>query len=138
MEALAERERFEEAAHARDRLRALAEAMRRDRTQRWLIGAGELRLRDRGGTEIRLVGGSLARGPNAVAPIPDPCPRERADELAAVRSWLAASGASIESADRPPAEPVDGGAELDALLTRLRARTDDDGSRSRGPRRARR
>jgi DNA polymerase-3 subunit epsilon len=136
MDALARQERFEEAALARDRLRALVEAIRRDRTQRWLVGAGELRLRDGDGAEIRLVGGSLTRGSKAGgnSPIPTPCPRERADELAAVRSWLAASRASIEWADRPPAESVDGGAAMHALLARLRARGDDDGPRSRRPR----
>ena len=37
MAALADHERFEEAAHARDRLRALVEALQRARHDRWLV-----------------------------------------------------------------------------------------------------
>ncbi len=127
MDDLARQERFEEAALARDRLRALAEALRRNRTDRWLLRAGELRLRDAGGAPLHLRGGSLV-GDGGAVPIPDPCPRERADELAAVRSWLAASRPAVEAAERPPSEPVDGGRELHALLSRLRAQREADGS----------
>jgi DNA polymerase-3 subunit epsilon len=126
MDRLAARERFEEAALARDRIRALAEALRRERTHRWLLGAGELTLRDTAGAPLRLVGGSLVRGDRAV-PIRHPPPRERADELAAVRSWLAASAIAVERAERPPSEPVDGGARLYAILLRLRSARDEPG-----------
>jgi len=120
MDELARHERFEEAALARDRVRALAEALRRDRTHRWLLDAGELRLRGAEGQPLRLVNGSLVRGDHTV-PIPAPPPRERADELAAVRSWLTAAPLVLEDAERPPSEPVDGGARLHAILARLRA-----------------
>jgi hypothetical protein len=120
MDDLARQERFEEAALARDRIGALAEALRRDRTHRWLLGSGELHLRDASGARIRLIGGALVRG-DQTAPIPDPPPRERADELAAVRSWLAAASIALERVEHPPSEPVEGGALLDAILARLRA-----------------
>jgi hypothetical protein len=116
---LAARERFEEAALARDRLWALAEGLGRSRVDSWLLGSGELALRDPGGALVRLVGGSLARGDPAT-PIPSPCPRERADELSAVRAWLTRNHIHLEHAARPLAEPVDGGAELHRLLARLR------------------
>jgi DNA polymerase-3 subunit epsilon len=124
MDDLAARQRFEEAALARDRVRALAEALRRERTHRWLLGSGELRLRDPAGTLVRLLGGSLVRGDHAV-PIPHPLPRDRADEVAAVRSWLATSAVAVERADRPPSEPVNGGARLHAVLSRLRSARED-------------
>jgi hypothetical protein len=38
----------------------------------------------------------------------------------------------LEHADVPPAEPVDGGAEIQRLLVRLRARERDGGPRGRG------
>jgi DNA polymerase-3 subunit epsilon len=129
MDDLAQQERFEEAALARDRVRALAEGLRRERTHRWLLDAGELRLRDAEGAPLRLLNGSLVRGDHA-APIPSPPPRERADELAAVRSWLSASPVALEHVERPPSEPVDGGARLHALLSRLRGARED---RERGP-----
>jgi DNA polymerase-3 subunit epsilon len=124
MDDLARQERFEEAALARDRIRALAEALRRERIHRWLLDAGELRLRDAEGAPLRLVNGSLVRGGHAT-PIPAPPPKDRADELAAVRSWLAASAVALEHVERPPSEPVDGGARLHALLGRLRGARED-------------
>lgn len=118
MHRLAKHERFEEAAQARDRLRALAEALARARADEWLLGSGELVLQDDHGHRLRLVGGSLVRDGSA-PPVPRPCPRERADELAAVRTWLLRNPVRVEHADRPPAEPVDGGAALHRLLERL-------------------
>jgi DNA polymerase III subunit epsilon len=132
MDELARQERFEEAVLARDRIRALAEALRRERIHRWLLDAGELRLRDADGAPLRLVNGSLVRGGHAT-PIPAPPPKERADELAAVRSWLATAPLALEDVERPPSEPVDGGARLHALLGRLRAAREE-----RQPERARR
>ncbi len=119
MNDLAAQERFEEAALSRDRLRALAEALARGRTDAWLQSAGRLELRDRGGHAFRLAGGALVDGDHD-APIPRPCPRERADELAVVRSWLAHNPARVERADAPPSEPVDGGAALHRVLARFR------------------
>ena len=59
------------------------------------------------------------RGPDPVE-LSLPCPRDRADELAAVRSWLRRSPVRLERADGIVAEPVDGGAALHVLLERLR------------------
>jgi DNA polymerase-3 subunit epsilon len=126
--ALARAERFEEAALARDRVRALAEALRRGRLDRWLVGAGRLVVRDRTGS-VRFAAGSLVRDGEEPDPLSHPPPRERADELAAVRSWLAASDVRLEAADRAPAEPVAGGAALHRLLDRLRAADRADASR---------
>jgi hypothetical protein len=119
MVALAGQERFEEAGLVRDRLRALADGLYRRRQESWLVGAGALVLRDRDGTPLPFHGGALLCGDGA-APITLPCPRDRADELAAVRSWLARHPARLEAAEVPPAEPVDGGVQLARLLARLR------------------
>lgn len=119
MRALAEQERFEEAALARDRLRVLAEALVRARTDRWLLGHGHLVLRDGQGNRLRLRDGSLVRKGEG-GPITHPCPRDRADELGALRAWIANNPVRIESADTPPCEPVDGGAALFVLLATLR------------------
>jgi hypothetical protein len=90
-------------------------------------------LRTSDGRTLRLSGGSLLRGDGS-EPIPLPCPRERADELSAVRSWLSRNAVTVEDAETPPQEPVAGGAELHSLLARLRAveRHDADGFRDRG------
>jgi len=129
--ALAEQERFEEAALARDRLRALAEALERARRDRWLLAPGELQLRDGSGAPIRMRDGALVRSGDE-EPVPSPPPRDRADEVAAVRAFVARHPIRLEHADVPPAEPVDGGAEIHRLLARLRARERDGGPRGRG------
>jgi DNA polymerase-3 subunit epsilon len=116
MHRLARAERYEEAAAARDRLRALAAALRRDRQERWLVEAGTLALEVAGGRRLTLEGGALARAGRPADPIALPCPRERADELSAVRSWLARNPVRILACDRPLAEPVDGGARLERIL----------------------
>jgi DNA polymerase III subunit epsilon len=118
MRALAADERFEEAAAARDRLRAVAEALARDRTNAWLLSS-DLLLRDADGNRIELRHGSLVRDGVAV-PVELPCPRERADEVAAVRTYLARGGLTIERADGDVAERIDGGVVLARLLARLR------------------
>jgi DNA polymerase-3 subunit epsilon len=117
---LAAEERYEEAALARDRLRALAEGLARSRADGWLVGAGSIVLRDAGGNRVRFRGGALLRTDDE-EPIPLPCPRDRADELAAVRSWLARNPVQVEETERPPAEAVVGGSALHAILARLRA-----------------
>src|SRR3989475_11161012 len=89
MDGLAADERFEEAALARDRLRSIAESLWRLRIDRWLT-AGRLVLRGPGGERLELIEGALARGGEpAPEPIGSPAPPERADEPAAVRSWIA-------------------------------------------------
>ena len=65
---------------------------------------------------IRLHGASIA-GDDTLGPIALPCPRERADELSAVRSWIAAQrDLRVEHVDVPPAEQVDGGREIARVL----------------------
>ena len=56
----------------RDRLRALADALARERIDAWLVGAGPLAVRDGAGATIRFVEGSLVRGDEA-EPLPVPC-----------------------------------------------------------------
>jgi hypothetical protein len=72
---------------------------------------------------LRLRHGALVRSDAVEAPLGSPCPRERADELGALRAWIARNGPTIESTDVPLAEPVDGGSRLNHLLARLRAGT---------------
>jgi len=121
MTRLAAQERFEQAANARDRLHALAEAIARGRQDRWLIGSGRLRLRSGDGSDVVIAGGSLAAEPWEDRVPASPCPPERADEFAAVRGQLARRPLPIVHTDRPIAEPVEGGRALAALLARLRA-----------------
>ena len=120
MDRLAAMDRFEEAAQARDRLRALGEALRRRRTDEWIAAAGALTLRDADGRLLQLEGGTLVRS-DGPQPISAPCPRERADELSAVRAWLTRNPVTIEDSAEPVAEAVDSGARLNGLLDRLRA-----------------
>ena len=118
---LASQERFEEASLVRDRLRALAESLQRTRQEAWLVGAGAMVLVTGGGVRVRLTGASVARG-DGVGPIGLPCPRDRADELAAVRSWIATRrDLRLEHVDVPPAESVDGGREIARVLAAIRA-----------------
>ena len=119
MHVLAAAERFEEAVLARERLRAIAEALVRSRTDTWLLGTDRLVVRDHDGRLHRFANGWLVCDA-AEEPLPHPCPRERADELAAVRSWLEHHPVRVEEAGPSTAEPIDGGAALHRLLTRLR------------------
>jgi DNA polymerase-3 subunit epsilon len=123
MDALATQERFEEAALARDRIHALADVLARMRIDRWLTD-GTLSLRGADGRAVTLVGGALDHAHPLVAgapPIGWPAPRERVDELAIVRSWIRRHPMRVLACERPPSEPVDGGAELARILGRLRA-----------------
>ena len=116
---LADAERYEEAASGRDRIRALASALHRARQDAWLLGANRLELIAEGGRRLTFVGGALARAGDAAdqtEPIAFPCPRERADELSAVRSWLARNPVRLVACDVPLAEPVDGGARIAGIL----------------------
>ena len=150
MSTLADAERFEEAASVRDRLRALAEGTRRSRSDAWLIGAGRLELRHEpdqvlcGSITARSCANAQAdRGPKTsptstldAEALVEPCPRERVDELAAVRSWIATHHPRVDGCDRRPAEPVEGGATLARVLDRTARRL--VAAVSRGRRRARR
>ncbi|MEX1047875.1 MAG: DEDD exonuclease domain-containing protein [Actinomycetota bacterium] len=120
MNHLASMDRFEEAALCRDRLRVLAEALEKGRTDSWLLGSGTLVLREEGGRSLRFVGGALEDGRGS-EPIGRPCPRDRAEELSAVRRWLARNPVVVEEAENPPLEQVEGGALLHRLLAKLRA-----------------
>lgn len=126
MTALADAERFEEAARMRDRLRSLAEVLVRDRQDAWLVGAARLELTTDGGPTLRMRRGTLQR-PRTLANEDDlddaeltlPCPRERAMELAVVRSWLGRHPVRLVGGEGPwPCEPVDGGAALARILRR--------------------
>ena len=121
MRALADQERFEEASLVRDRLRVLAEALGRARIDAWLVGAADLIVRDANGRTLRFRHGSLVCAGGDPGPIGLPCPRERADELAAVRSWLSSNPVVVEACSRPPAEPAEGGAAVARILGLLRA-----------------
>jgi DNA polymerase III subunit epsilon len=126
MDALAAQERFEEATLARDRIQALADVLARMRTDRWLT-QGTLRLRDDDGRPVTISGGALEHPHPVVAGAPQigwPPPRERVDELAVVRSWLRSHPMPVLACDRAPSEPVDGGAEIAAILGRTRAARD--------------
>ena len=129
MRDLAEQERFEEAALARDRVRALAEALARARIDGWLLGTDELVLRDGEGHRFHLRRGGLIRSEDD-RPLGAPCPRDRADELSALRAWIVRGDVRVETTDAPFAEPVAGGAELHRLLSTLRARDRTRGARS--------
>ena len=114
---LAEAERYEEAASVRDRLRALAAALQRSRQDAWLVGAGRLEVVAPEDRQLAFVGGGLTRAEEPdMEPIPVPCPRERADELSAVRSWLARNPVRLVACDTPLAEPVDGGARIARII----------------------
>jgi len=124
MQRLAEQERFEEAADVRDRTRALAEALWRSRVDSWLT-AGLLRFTSGTRASIELERGSLRRDDDE-GPIGSPCPRERATELAAVRSWVCRHRPRLEACDVAPSEPVDGGAALARALRAFRDATSRD------------
>jgi DNA polymerase-3 subunit epsilon len=129
---LADAERYEEAASVRDRIRALASALHRARQDAWLLASNRLELDAEGGRRLAFVGGALARAGDAAdetEPITFPCPRERADELSAVRSWLARNPVRLVACDVPLAEPVDGGARIAGIL---RWATDTELPRVRG------
>ena len=124
MSRLADQGRYEEAALVRDRLRALAEALARTRQDAWLVGADDLHLTTQEGLALMFHRGTLTpAGERAQAPpLSLPCPRERADELAAVRSWLTAHPPRISGGSGPwPSEPVAGGAVVARILARARA-----------------
>jgi DNA polymerase-3 subunit epsilon len=131
MRALADQERFEEAALARDRLRSLAESLARARTDGWLLAPASLVLSHADVGRLRFTRGSLVRGDDE-RPLAAPCPRDRADELSVLRSWLARNEVRVEETDVPLAEPVDGGADLHRLLARLRSRDRTESASSRG------
>ena len=135
MTRLAEAERYEEASSVRDRLRALAEGLWRSRVDTWLVDAGQLELRAGDGEPLRFDHGALLTPGAGGEPLDAPCPRERTDELAAVRSWVAKHRPRVTACDRAPAEPVDGGAVLARVLQRTREASTNREDRRRDRRR---
>jgi DNA polymerase-3 subunit epsilon len=135
MTRLAEAERYEEAASVRDRLRALAEALWRMRIDAWLVDAGALELRAGDEMPLRFDHGALLSPGAAGEPFSAPCPRERSDELAAVRAWVAKHRPRVTGCDRAPSEPIDGGAALARVLQRTREASGNREDRRRGRRR---
>ena len=119
-------ERFEEAALARDRLRAVTDLLARRRIDDWLLAANSLTLLDAGtGTALRFDRGALATAPSGsdgggTEPIPGICPRDRADELAEVRRWLARNPVRLAATAAAPSEPIAGGATIHRLQTSFR------------------
>ena len=98
MERLAMAERFEEAADARDRAAALANALKRQARLDRLRGAGRIQIELPGGFRAELRDGVLAsswherdQAPLPFLPTscqPGPLPKELADELLCVSAWL--------------------------------------------------
>lgn len=126
MAVLADQARYEEAALVRDRLRALADALARRRQDAWLVGAETLALATaEDGVTLRFHEGTLTRAAEPdppPSPLSLPCPRERAGELAAVRSWLTAHPPRVVGGSGPwPSEPVNGGAAVARILARAKA-----------------
>lgn len=119
MYALASSDRFEEAAEARDRLRALVDALARERTDAWL--RSDWAAVDAHGTIQRFVGGGLVRKDGPMPLDDGPCPRDRADELAAVRGWVGRNRIRVTHGGADLAEPVAGGATIHRLRETLRA-----------------
>ena len=107
MRALAEAERFEEAADARDRAAALARALARQRQLDALRGASRLEVAVGGapsgaeGRRLVFRGGLLGPQAGVEAPGPPdagpgtPVPRHLADELACVAAWLDAESSRL-------------------------------------------
>jgi DNA polymerase-3 subunit epsilon len=134
MNDLASQERYEQAALVRDRLHALATALHHARSDAWLIAAGRVVIEHADGTRSTFEGGSLVRDGDLTGPEPLwlPCPRERADELAVARSWLARSPGRLLETERSLAEPVQGGATIARILARTRTGHAGQGARSSG------
>jgi DNA polymerase-3 subunit epsilon len=109
LRALADAERFEEAAATRDRAAALARAIARQRRFDGLRRAGRLVLEIAGEEGVVLAGGRLLEAWRGARPDPGlgawfeatsvddsgPLPRDLADELACVASWLDAKAARV-------------------------------------------
>lgn len=93
MHSLATAERFEEAAATRDRLAALARALRRQRLLEWLRASGRMRLLTDAGV-IELVDGRLALADDPPSLLDAPrapggvIDRRDVDELLVVARWL--------------------------------------------------
>jgi DNA polymerase-3 subunit epsilon len=114
MAALAEAERYEEAADVRDRAAALTRALARQRQLDSLRRAGRMEL-DVSGRRLVLTAGRLSGDDGQLdlldddAPGPEaPLPRHLVDELSCVASWLDAEATSVRlvHCDQPWSVPV--------------------------------
>jgi DNA polymerase III subunit epsilon len=123
MSRLASQERFEEAAELRDRLGALVRALARARRERWLVEAGRLVI-DVAGRRVAFRNGALERRGDESG-FTWPVSLEAVDEVRAALGGLASGPVRILSVDRPPAEPVAGGAALARLTRRFEAVIDN-------------
>jgi DNA polymerase-3 subunit epsilon len=132
MNDLADQERYEQAALVRDRLQALATALQHARADAWLVGAGRVVIGGADGARSTFDGGSLMSDgdPSGVDPLWLPCPRDRAEELSVARSWLARAPGRLLEAERPLAEPVQGGATIARILASARAGRSESRGRS--------
>ncbi|MBV8162481.1 MAG: DEDD exonuclease domain-containing protein [Acidimicrobiia bacterium] len=103
MQALADAERFEEAADTRDRAAALARALTRQRRLDSLRRSGRLEVEDADGRRVVLAGGRLLdRALFAIGSDDDgdpahdgPLPRQLADEVSCVAAWLDAQASRL-------------------------------------------
>ncbi len=124
--------RFEEAGLLRDRVRALVAAMTRARFEGWFAAAETLVLADADGVRYRFHRGRLGGGEGVELPVP---PAD-ADEVSAVRGWLAHNPVRVvEATGGGVAEPLDGGRRLWDLARRIdRARSgrEDEPGAARG------
>ncbi|MGZ6899012.1 MAG: DEDD exonuclease domain-containing protein [Acidimicrobiia bacterium] len=126
MQALAEQERYEEAALTRDRLAALTRVLRRQQTLTWLSSSGAMNVAVADGIVSFLDGrlalgdpqleldGTAVTGPPSIADdaVPAHLDRRRADELLIVARWLdreiGAGRARLLEVSGRPASPRDG------------------------------
>lgn len=153
MLALAEGERFEEAADVRERASALSSAIRRQRRLAMIRNAGRVVLELPAGGGIELDGGLLVRSwtgaqppltlDTVEVPVTGPLPRHLADEVAVVASWLEreATRVRLVSCSEELASPAsrvaqfeprdDGNAERTATKVLLSSGRDPDRSRPR-------
>ena len=96
MVTLAVDQRFEEATDVRERARALAGALRRQRRLDMLRRAGSIELALDDGPVVHLAGGLVGR-PSLDEPrqLDRPLPREQADEVSCVAAWLEANAERV-------------------------------------------
>jgi DNA polymerase-3 subunit epsilon len=142
MEQLSDGERYHEARWRRDRLRALAEAVLRQRTADALAGVALAAARPAGPgavTVVRLVDGRLtgsaacaegeairvAHGLPTTAPDGGD-PFAVAAERALLARWLTSGGTRLLWAEGAYAQPVAGGLLLDDVVSRIRRRRTTD------------
>ena len=134
MHELAAQERFEEAALARDRVRALADILARMRIDRWLT-AGRLVVAGPAASASSSLVARWSAATGGWAPVGRSARPPPASGPTSCRSSGHGSRRNrvrVLEADTAPAEPVDGGAELARLLGQIRAAEEPGAGRRRG------